>query len=198
MQSNDMELHTLSNNPQEQRPVPNKNGVSEISTSPRSSITAREPQTTQMRTTYWPIFVFLIYAAFALFPWICLCILSKRPIRKENAYFSVEPNSTDPEHWYHVSKKYFKAAQILQPIATLVTIPVTTAICSIACVVYMQSSPLRRSLTLRQSMALADSGWLSPRVLARVGTMGSLPLYAAFALTLFGTHLELNVRSTSR
>ncbi|KAK7188375.1 uncharacterized protein CC84DRAFT_1123629 [Paraphaeosphaeria sporulosa] len=191
MASNDMELHALSSDSQDLRPITNKHGVGETSTSPRSSITAREPQITRMRTTSWPVFVFVIYATFALFPWICLCILSKRPITKEKAYISVDTSSSQPEHWYHVSEKYFKVAHILQSIATLVTIPVTTAICSMACVVYMQSSPLRRSLTLRQSMALADSGWLSPHVLAKLGTTGSLPLYTAFALALFGSASQI-------
>ncbi|KAF9734774.1 hypothetical protein PMIN01_07677 [Paraphaeosphaeria minitans] len=186
-----MELRALSSDPQDQRPVTNKHGVGEISTSPRSSITAREPQITRMRATSWPVLVFVIYATFALFPWICLCILSKRPIRKEKSYISVDTSSFYPEHWYHISEKYFKAAHTLQSIATLITIPVTTAICSMACVVYMQSSPLRRSLTLRQSMALADSGWLSPQILAKLGTMGSLPMYTAFALALIGSASQI-------
>lgn len=186
MESN-IELRVLSRDAQEQNSSAlNKHGVDEASTSPRSSITAREPATMYLRTLLWPAFVFLLYAALALFPWVTVCILSKRPLRMVKSYNSPRPETFTPEHWYAVSEKYFKVAQILQPIATLVTIPITTAISSMACVVYMQSGSLRQSLTLSQTMALADSGWLSLRVWSKIKAVGSLPLYVAFALTLFG------------
>ncbi|KAJ4291821.1 hypothetical protein N0V90_009717 [Kalmusia sp. IMI 367209] len=181
----DLELRAL-NNTEEQRPM-DKNDTGDATTppvSPRSSITAREPATTQTHSVYWPVVIFLLYAAFTLFPWITLCIISKRPIRGEKSYYDAKTYHAD--HWYDVNRKYYWTARVMQSIAAVITIPVTTAICSMACVAYMQSGPLRRSLTLRQSMALADRGWVSPRTLMNVASM-SIPLYVAFALTLIGS-----------
>jgi hypothetical protein len=184
MAPNDIELRALSSDTQEQRPVVPKHGVGETSTSPRSSITAQEQHTKRIHTRLWPVLLFLVYAVFALFPWVTLCILNKRPSRSERVYGSYVSHGNAP--WYNISKEFYQAARRMQSFATLLTIPVTTSICSTACVVYMQSSPLRRGLTLRQSMALADSDWLSGRILEVGGNAGSLPLYTAFALTLLG------------
>jgi hypothetical protein len=41
-------------------------------------------------------------------------------------------------------------------------------------------------LNLRQTMALADQGWISPRIWTMYSKVGSLPLYIAFGLTLVG------------
>jgi hypothetical protein len=79
-----------------------------------------------------------------------------------------------------------RAAQIVQTISSLLTIPVTSAICSMAFVAFLQASNLRLRLNLRQTMALADQGWISPRIWITISEVGSLPFYIAFALTLFG------------
>ncbi|KAF2179259.1 hypothetical protein K469DRAFT_716517 [Zopfia rhizophila CBS 207.26] len=64
-----------------------------------------------------------------------------------------------------------------------------------AAVGYMQAGRFPRRLSLRQLMALADQGWISPRMWVRVfgekGGLwsvraGSLRLFVAFALTAIG------------
>lgn len=199
MEGSSIELRARPSDHQERRHVDNNEtrDLPPIPLSPRSSITAREAATTDHGVALWPIVVFIFYTALTLFTWISLCIMSKHPLRKEKSWYSnsliylpswgVSSSLPDrPEYWYKVSERYYRAAQILQPIVTLITIPVTTAICSTACVVYMQHGSLRTRLTLQQSMALADQGWVYPRILKKVATLGSLPLYAAFALTLLG------------
>ena len=194
---NGVELRDLSDERNQQRPV-NKNGeASAVPASLRSSITAREPATTYTHFPRWPLVLFIVYASLTLVPWVTLCVMNRRPIRGTRSYYAdgTQRFSIDepPEYWYSVSKKHFRVMQILQHIAAIATIPVTTAICSTACVAYMQSGSLRRSLTLKQSMALADAGWIFPRVLVKVKTLGSLPLYTAFALTLIGKSTGLQV-----
>ena len=183
------ELQTLSSTNDSQGPS-SRNKVGATSTRPismSSSITVREHATTTTHTLWWPIVVFLIYTAFALFSWISLCIMSARPIRKEKSYNAEKTETYEPRYWYDVNAKYFRTAQILQSITAIMTIPVTTAICSMACVAYMQAGSWRKSLTLRQSMALADRGWMSPGILNSYTHSGSLPLLCALALTLIGT-----------
>lgn len=84
------------------------------------------------------------------------------------------------------NEKIIRVAEVLHTVAALLTIPITSAICSIAFVVYMQSGGMSRSLNLEQLMALADQGWISPRIWARIVQVGSAPLYVAFVLTVIG------------
>lgn len=152
----------------------------------RSSDTVRDPATTSLNTTLWAIVIFIIYTALAVIPWSILCIMNERPLMKEKSYHPERFEGRNATQSYAANERNFRTAQRLQSIATLLTIPITTAICSMACVAYMQAGSLRKSLTLSQTMALADRGWLSPATLVRVKTLGSLPLYIAFALTLIG------------
>lgn len=151
-----------------------------------SSTTVQERATTSTRMLWWPAFVFIFYTAFSLFPWITLCIMNTRPIRKEKSYHSVRTLTYYPEYWYAVNEKYFRTAEVFQSITAVITIPVTTTVCSMACVAYMQTGSLRKSLTLRQSMALADQGWVSPRIINTFSRSGSLPLLCALVLTVIG------------
>jgi hypothetical protein len=82
----------------------------------------------------------------------------------------------DPTHLVSRHEIFVKAAQIVQAIATLLTIIFESAICSIALVTFIQSGSLRTKLNLRQTMALADQGWMSAQIWTRLSKVGSLPL----------------------
>lgn len=162
--------------------------------SARTSITAtsRARETTTLKWTVYPILCVAFYTTFALLAWIFVCIMSKRPIRIEKSYY--EPIYSDPEETWRINEKYIKAAEVLRAIVALLTIPVTSAVCSVAFVAYMQAGPLRRTLNLRQTMAIADQGWISPRIWTKLVKAGSFPLYLAFALTLIGMIMIMSSR----
>lgn len=152
--------------------------------SPCSSVTAHEPVTTRLHHRYWPLAIFLIYAIFVVTSWTILCIVSWRPIIGPSSY---DEGSRYKNGWdLEQTVKRIKVAQVLQTVAALLTIPVTSAICSAAFVAYMQAGSFRKTLTLRQLMALADQAWLRPQSVDTLSKIGSLPLYVAFGLTLIG------------
>ena len=198
MSQTTFELSGMSSPNQERTRVSKRQPINDVtvSDSPRSSITAQEPAAAAIQSTSWPLFFFFLYALLALLSWILLCVMSRKPIRGEKSY--TRTTWTGGEDGYAANEQLYMAARILQSIVSLVTIPVTSAICSVACVAYMQSGERRKSLTLRQTMALADQGWISPRVFRRLDKLGSLPLYVAFALTLIGRCYPLEYPIGSR
>ncbi|KAI4943207.1 hypothetical protein J4E91_009647 [Alternaria rosae] len=154
-----------------------------------SSMTVREPMVRTLHTSLWPLMVFIFYATLALFTWIAFCVASSRPIGSKRDYMNAQDYSTTRDELDAILAKHeraLKAAQILQAVVALLAIPVTSAICSMALAAYIQAGSSRTKLNLRQTMALADQGWISPRIWTRCSKVGSLPLYFAFALTLVG------------
>ncbi|OKL57641.1 hypothetical protein UA08_06982 [Talaromyces atroroseus] len=100
-----------------------------------------------------------IYAIAAIFSWTVLSILSKHAINGQP--YSVDifaKKYTDPAA-YHRSEHYYRAAQVINSGVLLLTIPVATAICARAAVMYTQHR--RSGLTVRQVGVLADQGWTS-------------------------------------
>jgi hypothetical protein len=150
-----------------------------------TSMTAHEPVTRKLHKSLWPLVTLAVYIALNLFAWIVFCIASMRlaGTKEDTSTYFKDPTDVLTKH-----ENLLRAAQIVQAIATLLTIPFTSAICSMALVAFIQTGSLRTKLTLRQTMALADQGWISPRILTRVSKVGSLPLYFAFGLTLVGKY----------
>jgi hypothetical protein len=186
MARSEYELGAVSSPDDEHPCVPKTHPTNEVTVqdSPRSSITMREPAASVIPSRFFPFLILIMYSLLALLSWILLCVMSKRPIKGERTY--TETESSRGERRFATNEKYYTAARILQSVVGLLTIPVTSAICSIACVAYMQTGRLRKSLTLRQAMAMADQGWINPRMWTRLASKGSLPLYVAFTLTLIG------------
>lgn len=165
-------------------PQPNPPNEEALPSSARSSITAREPVTTTFGINLYPLLIVGSYTTIALLAWILVCIMSKRPIRLERSYY--KSDTYHPERAYAINEKYMKVAQILRSVVALLTVPVTSAICSMAAVAYMQAGNLRKSLDVRRAMAIADQGWISPRIWVLLPKTGSSLLYLAFVLTLIG------------
>lgn len=159
----------------------------------------RKPSVPLQRTVY-PVGIVLIYSAAALYAWVIICILSHRPIGGKT--YGIEAL----EHWkrfpetvlrdkveilFHESEKHLRAARVVQALVTAVTVPLTSAICSQAAVVYVQRKRWGKGLSLRQSMALADKGWTDISLIGRLISGGwkkysSLLLCLALLLHLLG------------
>lgn len=162
-----------------------------------SSRTFREPpaaQTSVLPRRLIPIVIFLFYAVITLYPWIILCIANQKPIgfKKSSSYTELEADFRDGsgeelQKQLKRSENHIKAAQIVHSAASVVTIPVTSAVCSAAAVAFIQAGRMRTKLSLRQAAALADQGWVSPWVYKKLFTLGSLPLYVALGVTVVGT-----------
>jgi hypothetical protein len=178
---------------QEEAPQPNStipkgpNATHEpMPASRTTSMTAHEPVTRSLHTSLWVLVVFAVYAALNLLAWTVFCIASTRLAGTTQDYTHKSVYQQELESLITKHENLIKAAQIVQAITALLTIPVTSAICSIALLSFIQTGSLRTKLNLRQTMALADQGWISPRIWTRLSKVGSLPLYIAFGLTLVG------------
>lgn len=151
-----------------------------------SSRTVREPVVRHLHTSLWPLVVFIFYAALSAFTWAIFCIASKRPIGSKQDYGNQDGYRKELDAILTKHENAIRAAQIIQVVVALITIPITSAICSMALASFIQTGGARTKLNLRQTMALADQGWISPRIWTMYSKVGSLPLYIAFGLTLVG------------
>jgi hypothetical protein len=151
-----------------------------------SSMTVREPVVRTLHTSFWPLMVYIFYGTIALFTWITLCFATTRPIGSKQDFMHQTGWNLDLDSVLAKHERALRAAQILQSVVALLTIPITSAICSMALAAYIQAGSSRTKLNLRQTMALVDQGWISPRIWAICSKVGSLPLYLAFGLTLVG------------
>lgn len=123
------------------------------------------PSTTLHRSPYI-LFLVLIYTFLILFAWVITCILVSRPITTGHYGIYMGNDSTggypsavgshtlyvDNEHWY-------RAVRVIQAIVSTLTIPLASAVCSAGAVVFTQKGKRENTLSLRQLMVLATSGW---------------------------------------
>jgi hypothetical protein len=66
------------------------------------------------------------------------------------------------EGLYQSSETWFQAARVIQSIVSLLTIPVASAVCGSAAVVYAQRGKRTKDLSLGQLVLLADKTWSDP------------------------------------
>jgi hypothetical protein len=138
------------------------------------------PQARLLDRSWYILYLALGYIGLALFSWVVTCILSVRPITA-NHYgvwiWNAQNNGygwTSSDHFHSLyvrNERWYRAAQIIQAIVTVFTIPLTSAVCSSAAVIYIQR---RRGLSLLQMMTLADKGWNDLRTYGR--TIPYLPM----------------------
>jgi hypothetical protein len=140
----------------------------------------------------------LLYSGAALYAWVIICILTHRPIngigygidQLNSPYprlgFSISENLNQ---FFDKSERYLRAARVVQSLVSVVTIPLTSAVCSQAAVVYIQRKRWRNGPTLRQSMALADKGWTDIDLITKL-ILGGWRKYSS-ALLLLGLFLHL-------
>ncbi|KAJ5494553.1 hypothetical protein N7463_010640 [Penicillium fimorum] len=154
-----------------------------------------------LQRSVYMVFLVLLYGVAAIYAWAIICILTYRPIG--GTYYGMDELNEIPEDYSYVptedlaiffarSEKYLRAARIVQSLVSVVTIPLTSAVCSQAAVVYIQRKRGKNSPTLRQSMALADKGWMDIAMLKKLAFggwrkhMSSLLLFALLLHLLGG------------
>ncbi|CAG7979359.1 unnamed protein product [Penicillium salamii] len=154
----------------------------------------------------WVLWLVGFYTTLVLFSWIMVCLLNYRPVTI--ASYQKYPSNTAPNPYrttsqgsissqpmrakYVHNERWYKAVQVLQSIVGVLTIPVTSAVCSSAVVVYLQcrTDKLKPKITLRQLTVLADKGWTDISTYFQLSTQwpryGTPFLAWALALHLFG------------
>ncbi|KAJ5833675.1 hypothetical protein N7474_001986 [Penicillium riverlandense] len=121
---------------------------------------------TTLRHSVLALFLTIIYAALALYSWVILAHLSFRPIynRSWQAYtidteYSFCDSLLDPMS-YAGDAQFYRSAQIIQSIVSVLTLPLIAAVCASAAVVFVQNQKDGMSMSMRHVMALADNRWM--------------------------------------
>lgn len=135
------------------------------------------------------VFVVSLYAALALTAWILTCLLTFAPLTARDYGWNVSVKDLHEKLIRNL--EIYRLARTVQAVVTVVTIPLTSAVCSAAAVVFAQSNKDHRHLSMRQMMTLADKGWTDPATIAKLlfgrgKKVNSSFLICALLLNLFG------------
>lgn len=159
------------------------------------------PTTTLHRSGYI-LFIVFIYSSLALTAWVLICLLTFKPLTTDHYGFYTETHRTHLlETKYAKSEEIYRTARTIQALVSVLTIPLTSAVCSAAAVVFAQSSRRERRLTVRQMITLADKGWNDPTTIARLlfghgKRLSSSLLVFALLLNILGEYMLASSPST--
>lgn len=165
------------------------------------SNTESEQYSTSIHREGYIVALMLCYIALATFAWVTTCILTYKPIGAR--YYGVNVLNTDDDDggaWvsgsqthslYVNSEKYYRAARVVQSIVAVLTIPLNSAVCAQAAIIFLQRHTHDNGLTMRKTMVLADKGCICSAVLSKLvfgqwKRYGSSFLFAAICLNLLG------------
>lgn len=165
------------------------------------------PPSTRLKRSFYTILIALVYSSLALFAWIILCIQSFRPITTKSYSLNVVEEKVDyvstnydftsyggpyPQTSPYVrNEEYFQCARVVQALTSVLTIPLTSALCSKAAVAFFQRKA-SMGLSMRKLTTVADRGWTDPETILRVllggfRKYGSGYLLFAILLNILGT-----------
>ncbi|CZR65307.1 uncharacterized protein PAC_15207 [Phialocephala subalpina] len=160
-------------------------------------VTEQRTPSTRLHRSAFVLFLVFFYAALALFSWTITCILTVRPITgphhygifMDNLYGYGYINDVPLYTYYAKSENWLKAARVIQSIVGILTIPLTSAVCSSAAVVFVQQNA-KSNLSLRQLMTFSDKTWADPATYPRAimswKHYGSSLLFVAIILNTLG------------
>lgn len=138
------------------RPSPSGNSHS----SPEATDKVDSTSSVALHKSRYILLMVFTYAAAALTAWILTCVLTVKPLT--TGYYGYDTRSKESTDELHVklvrNDKLYRAARTIQTIVAVLTIPLTSAVCSAAAVVFVQTKTRQRNLTMRQMMTLADKG----------------------------------------
>ncbi|KAI7553386.1 hypothetical protein KC331_g1262 [Hortaea werneckii] len=166
------------------------------------------PPSTRLKRSIYTILIALVYTGLALFAWILLCIQSFRPITTKSYSLNAVEEELDyansdydftskggvhPQTSPYVrNEEYFRHARVVQALTSVLTIPLTSALCSKAAVAFFQRRA-SMGLSMRKLTTMADRGWADPETISKV-LLGGWQKYASSFLVFA---ILLNVLGTS-
>ncbi|RMY70120.1 hypothetical protein D0863_05997 [Hortaea werneckii] len=151
------------------------------------------PPSTRLKRSIYTILIALVYTGLALFAWILLCIQSFRPITTKSYSLNAVEEELDyansdydftskggvhPQTSPYVrNEEYFRHARVVQALTSVLTIPLTSALCSKAAVAFFQRRA-STGLSMRKLTTMADRGWADPETISKV-LLGGWRKYAS-------------------
>jgi hypothetical protein len=109
------------------------------------------------------LFILIAYIPFITIPWALTCVMAKRPL----SLWSFDVQSGLSKEDITRIDGWMTAINVANSIASVITIPVLSALIAQAAAVYTQRNKNDQSLHLNHLVALADRGWTSPSTLSR-------------------------------
>lgn len=101
------------------------------------------------------IWLLAFYIPLLIIPWVLTCVLAHHPANL-SSYFDQAGLSRES---INLHTRLINAVAVLNSIASIVTIPIISALLAQAAVVYTQRRHKSQSVSIRQTFALADRGW---------------------------------------
>ena len=137
--------------------------------------------TRALRRHWRGLWLVLFFSVVTIITWTITCTLCYRSVNFATYY---DRTGSYDKRSYEVNDWVRKVVKTAMSLLAAISIPVTSSICAKAAVVYCQKGPdnRRTSLSLRQTLALADRGWSDLRILSKLvrpgngRRTGSLPL----------------------
>ena len=126
------------------------------------------PNLRQLSRSFFLLAPLTIYTFLILFAWVLTCKMTHRPMTAPSYGVTSDVSSDyisgySQKHRYSANNRWYTAIRFIQAGVTVLTLPLTTTICSYAAVVYLQHSSITSqsepNINLRQMMSLADRGW---------------------------------------
>ncbi|PLN80726.1 hypothetical protein BDW42DRAFT_201068 [Aspergillus taichungensis] len=102
------------------------------------------------------LWLLLLYLPVLILPWILTCIMMFRPIMKPSYINQVGKYSVTD---IYVMQRWNTATDILHNIASVLAVPIVSALLAYGAVIYTQRRKASQDLNIRQMFALADRGW---------------------------------------
>lgn len=110
------------------------------------------PSTTLHRSAYVLILV-LLYMSIAILAWVVTCVLTFRPMTDDNNGYGWV---SDISSLFIMNQNCYRAARVLQSIVNVLTIPLTSTVCSSAAVIFVQHN--QKSFGLKHPTSHGFSG----------------------------------------
>lgn len=176
------------------------NGEPEI----KPSTSHLKPTTIHLPRQIYIQMLVLAYAVMFVTGWAILAVTSRHPIGRKSYY--CDSNTSDECYSESLAKQinsrtqsFISNAQTILSAVSVLTIPLTSAVCAAAVVPWLQHSG--KDISLRQLLTLADRGWTSPYVYSKLSTYSGWRRYGSAFLALslvlhgLGNSSILSIRS---
>lgn len=112
------------------------------------------------------IWISTLYLPLLVIPWVITCVMMFRPVRQSSYGDHVGTDLlTDPD--VREMERWLMAAKVMSTIATVLGLPVISALLAQAAVRYSQRRRDGQTLSLAQLFTLANRGWADLPVLFR-------------------------------
>ncbi|KAK5700653.1 hypothetical protein LTR97_005170 [Elasticomyces elasticus] len=151
---------------------------------------------TTLKRSYYILWIVALYTALSVVSWGIICVLTERPLYGKRYGYMSSALTLGKSRWrkpdYEANERWYQAMRVIQSITGVLTIPVTSAVCSSAAAAFAQYGKSSTRLSMRQMIVLADRGWTDPRTFTQLLTWtgfkrtGSTFLVLAILLNILG------------